>query len=84
MQAYQYPTWVGLVLFGDKVEKACEITPLFETFRKHIDEIYCEGDTNLYCSLETAADMLVAFRQKNPKVTKRTSLHLHWPLQKKR
>uniref|UniRef100_A0A6B2KXV2 UBC core domain-containing protein n=1 Tax=Arcella intermedia TaxID=1963864 RepID=A0A6B2KXV2_9EUKA len=64
MQAYHYPTNIGLILFGTNVEEVCPITPLFEVFRDHIDSVSASGDTALYDAIEKAADALEQYKTK--------------------
>eukprot|EP01116_Phalansterium_solitarium_P023797 TRINITY_DN851_c0_g1_i5.p2 TRINITY_DN851_c0_g1~~TRINITY_DN851_c0_g1_i5.p2 ORF type:complete len:522 (-),score=161.57 TRINITY_DN851_c0_g1_i5:965-2530(-) len=61
-QAYNYPTRIGLILFGSTVNEVCKVTPLFEKFRDHIDSVNARGDTRMYDAIQKAADSLVAFR----------------------
>jgi ubiquitin-protein ligase/uncharacterized protein YegL len=64
MQAYHYPTNIGLILFGSTVEEVCPITPLFEKFRDHIDKVTATGDTALYDAIKKAADSLELYKNK--------------------
>lgn len=57
-QAYDFPNEMGLILFSDKVESVCEMTPLYETFRDHIDNANGKGNTMMYDAIDQAIDRL--------------------------
>jgi len=60
-QAYNYPNQIGLILFNTNVEETCEITPLFEVFRDHIDNADARGETCLFDALLKAGQNLKEF-----------------------
>eukprot|EP01124_Arcella_intermedia_P030791 TRINITY_DN6808_c0_g1_i1.p1 TRINITY_DN6808_c0_g1~~TRINITY_DN6808_c0_g1_i1.p1 ORF type:complete len:797 (+),score=227.71 TRINITY_DN6808_c0_g1_i1:2-2392(+) len=64
MQAYHYPTNIGLTLFGSDVEEVCPITPLFEVFRDHIDNVHATGNTALYDAIKKAVEALEQYKTK--------------------
>jgi len=61
-QAYNYATEIGLVTFGSDVQTPCPITPHFEAFKEHVQDVKATGDTKLYDALQAAAEHLVAFK----------------------
>ena len=58
-QAYNFPSQMGLVIFGTDVKKACDLTGLIESFRDEIEEIDTSGGTALYNAISVSAQMLV-------------------------
>jgi len=70
-QAYNYPTKIGLILFGSEVKETCPITSLFEKFKRKVDEAMCNGDTKLYDSMEKGIYSLNTFCEKFPNCKKR-------------
>jgi ubiquitin-protein ligase len=60
--AYDYPNQIGLMLFGSEVSLVCPLTPLFEQFREHVDDVQESGDTKLYDALDQGCDVLERWR----------------------
>jgi len=58
--AYDFPTELGLITFGDKVTIECELTPMLEKFKGKLKRVQCQGDTKLFDALQMAATSLTA------------------------
>jgi Mg-chelatase subunit ChlD len=48
------------------VKQVCEITPLFEVFRDHIDSADAQGETTLFDAIVQAGQTLKSFSETHP------------------
>jgi hypothetical protein len=62
---------IGLITFGTEVTYTCPLTPLYESFREHVDAVTTDGDTCLWDALNAACDALVAWQKVNVEKTTR-------------
>eukprot|EP01012_Entosiphon_sulcatum_P032012 TRINITY_DN4074_c0_g1_i1.p1 TRINITY_DN4074_c0_g1~~TRINITY_DN4074_c0_g1_i1.p1 ORF type:complete len:1661 (-),score=246.09 TRINITY_DN4074_c0_g1_i1:94-5052(-) len=67
-QAYNCRNTVGLILFGSDVNVTCQLTPIFEDFREHVDEVDPRGDTCMWDAITAATRVLAEYRKEHPKV----------------
>ncbi len=65
-EAYGYAHAIGLICFGATARMTCQLTPLFERFRDHVDSAKASGDTCLYDAIVAAAAALRAYAQTRP------------------
>lgn len=61
--AYAFPNCIGLQSFSSDTKLECPISPYFETFRTHVDDLTENGSTALYKALKDAADHLIEWRK---------------------
>ncbi|PVF92994.1 hypothetical protein CPB86DRAFT_142196 [Serendipita vermifera] len=62
---------LGLVTFSWKAQEEQQITPVFETFRRQLDNVSASGNTALYDALDTARSMLCKYWPDTPNLRKR-------------
>lgn len=62
---------LGLITFSDTVFIKQELTPIFENFRRQLEDVDAKGDTCLYDALDTARTTLVNYRKDLPNLRKR-------------
>ncbi|KAK0457420.1 uncharacterized protein EV420DRAFT_1548064 [Desarmillaria tabescens] len=62
---------LGLITFSDTVSIKQELTPIFENFRRQLEDVNAKGDTSLYDALNTARSTLVNYRKDLPGLRKR-------------
>jgi len=62
VEAYNFATDVGLVLFSSKASLTCKPTPLIEDFRDQVERAKCFGDTAAFDAVKLAAETLQAWR----------------------
>lgn len=70
-EAYDCANHIGLILFSNDVEEACELTPIFENFRDATEHAHASGDTKLYDAIDQACDKLVEWKKKHKKAALR-------------
>lgn len=63
VEAYNFATDVGLVLFSSSAELACKPTALIEDFRDQVDRAKSNGDTAVFDAVKLAAETLKAWRE---------------------
>ncbi|KAK0243779.1 hypothetical protein EDD85DRAFT_173202 [Armillaria nabsnona] len=62
---------LGLITFSDTVCIKQELTPIFENFRRQLEDVDAKGDTCLYDALNAARSTLVNYRKDLPNLRKR-------------
>ncbi|KAK0187644.1 hypothetical protein F5146DRAFT_718651 [Armillaria mellea] len=62
---------LGLITFSDTVCIKQELTPIFENFRRQLEDVEAKGDTCLYDALNAARGTLVNYRRDLPNLRKR-------------
>ena len=60
-----------LLTVSDKASVEQELTPIFESFRQRLDEVFAAGNTVVYDALDTARRMLMNYRSDLPQLRKR-------------
>ena len=56
---------------SDKASVKQELTPIFESFRQKLEEVFAEGNTVVYDALDAARRMLMNYRNDLPQLRKR-------------
>ncbi|SJL07961.1 uncharacterized protein ARMOST_11319 [Armillaria ostoyae] len=62
---------LGLITFSDTVCIKQELTPIFENFRRQLEDVDAKGDTSLYDALNAARSTLANYRKDLPNLRKR-------------
>jgi len=60
-----------LLTVSDKASIKQELTPIFESFRQKLEEVFAGGNTVVYDALDVARRMLLNYRSDLPQLRKR-------------
>ncbi|KAK3263710.1 hypothetical protein CYMTET_27504 [Cymbomonas tetramitiformis] len=60
--AYDYPCHIGLIVFSTRASVRCPISPIYEEFRRHVDEAEVHGRTALFDALYLGVQELNTWR----------------------
>eukprot|EP01083_Nonionella_stella_P188348 694066_1 len=75
-KAYDYANHIGLIVFDSSVETSCHLSPLYERFRKRVEEVEVRGCTALRDAMKEACKQLMEWKLRDHKKRSKCNLRI--------